>query len=173
MPMIEIHSPNELDIYEDKVRDSAHIAVERLQNLNDAGLEFLQHIKFERIGRDPTEDTDLNLIEQVNQSFTYMVSFKAARYLLESHRDCGGLRLNLGTRSGSDIETLAPGLIAAEVFAATLPTSNRKLAQDINKVASVDAVHRYVFFHSPGYAEGRHPELERSDAVQVWVMGAS
>jgi len=90
-------------------------------------LEFLRQIKFEKIGFDPLDaERPLNLIEQVNQTFTYFASFKAAGYLFDRHKGIDSLTLNLGTRSGLDIESSFDGGIAAEVFAAVHPNNNNR-----------------------------------------------
>jgi hypothetical protein len=115
-------------------------------------LEALGELKFGQIGCDPLDPhRSLNLIEQLNQSFTYLASFKAAEYLFNSdeHKkqlEKKKIKLNLGTASGSDIEAL-DGKLVAEVFATTNITNNSKLKNDIEKVLSVDnADYRYVFF---------------------------
>lgn len=117
-------------------------------------------IKFEAIGFDPlNEKRELNLVEQINQSFTYLASFKATEVLLDEHPNHAPFRLNLGTSAGSDIESL-DGEVAAEVFASVTPTNNQKLKKDIEKVASTKASIKYSFFMSPKYKAGRHVDLE-------------
>ena len=91
----------------------------------------------------------LNLIEQVNQTFTALVSVRAVEYLFDHHPGACPFRVNLGTAPGSDIESLDRSVVA-EVFAATSPSSNQKKKKDIAKAAAVPAKHRYVFFHCPG-----------------------
>lgn len=53
-------------------------------------------------------------------------------------------RLNLGTASGSDIESECGG-VAAEVT----PTNNQKLKMDINKVLKTSAKLKFVFSCAP------------------------
>ena len=171
MPQITVVNRQELFAHEGRLKDSASQAVERLRSYPEQGLDLLFKIKFEPVGRHPMEDRDLNLIEQVNQTFTYLTSFRAAHILFGLHEGLDdGLRLNLGTQSGSDIESIEPGLVAAEVFAAVRPENNRKLCKDMDKIASSGANHKYVFFYSPGYLSGRHPELEFREGVEVWVV---
>ena len=52
--------------------------------------DLLRKMKFEQIGRHPVEDRSLNLIEQVNQTWTYAVALAAASKLLELHPDADG-----------------------------------------------------------------------------------
>ena len=62
------------------------------------------------------------------------------------------------------------GLVGAETFAAVDPRNNRKLAKDLDKLASRAEVHRYVFFASPMFpGTTRRPQLERDD-VRVWSV---
>lgn len=126
-------------------------------------------IKFGGVGCDPLNTKrQLNLIEQVNQSFTYLASFSGAAMLFEHHPDMGPFTLNLGTVAGSDIESQL-GELAAEVFASVTPSNNQKLKKDIDKVAATSAATKYSFFMCPGFEPGRQPALER-DGVRVWSL---
>ena len=117
------------------------------------GIAFLRRIKFDRCGHHPLSGKPHNLVEQVNQTFTCLVTLAAAAKLYELHPDVGSLRLNLGTVAGSDIEDEDRAFVAVEVFAATHHKSNHKLAKDIAKVSRIDVPHRYVFFAAPAFAE--------------------
>jgi len=129
-------------------------------------------MKFEEIGCDPLDTSrKLNLIEQVNQTFTYMASLKAAEYLLNHHPELKSLTLNLGTRSGWDIEADETGGLVAEVFAAVHPGNNRKLDKDIQKVAAAEAEYRYVFFMCPGFDPGLYHGKPTAPGVEVVSLG--
>jgi hypothetical protein len=135
---------------ENKVLASALKATRELAILlsEEQGVRGLFRLKFDPVGYDPLDEhRNLNLIEQINQSFTYLVSLRAVEYLLAEHPEAAPYRLNLGTRAGSDIESL-DGSVAAEAFAAVTPDNNGKLQKDIAKVKLVPADHRYVFFSS-------------------------
>ena len=147
----EIHSEAELQPYVDTVGAAAHRAMTALI-LPSQGLPYLHKMKFDPIGYDPLDITRrINVIEQINQTFTYLASFAAAKILFGLHPNCG-LRLNLGTASGSDIESVQDGFLAAEVFAAVTPRNNKKLRKDIDKVCAAQANHRYVFYYCPNEA---------------------
>ena len=77
-------------------------------------------------------------------------------------------RLNLGTASGSDIESEC-GELAAEVFAAMAPTNNQNLKKDINKVLETNAKLKFVFFICPNFELGRRPQFERDDVI-IWAL---
>lgn len=99
-------------------------------------MQFLFRLKFEKVGCDPLScSRPLNLIEQLNQTFTYLASFSGAEFLFERHPEVKRLILNLGTSSGSDIESAECGGIAAEIFAAVTPRNNGKLVADVEKVS--------------------------------------
>lgn len=149
---ISISSDDEARALEKDIRAAADSAAEELGKLLAQGdsLRLLRAVKFAPIGRDPLQpERPLNLIEQTNQTFTYLVSVKAVEFLLRTHPGQVPYRLNLGTAPGPDIVS-SNGSVAAEVFAATHPGSNDKLPKDIEKVRGFDAKHRYVFFHCPG-----------------------
>ena len=63
-------------------------------------------MKFTEMAWHPIDDRPLNLIEQLNQTWTYLVTLKALPFLFERHPAAGGFRLNLGTASGTDIESV-------------------------------------------------------------------
>jgi hypothetical protein len=126
-------------------------------------------MKFEKIGFDPLNPARrLNLIEQLNQIFTYAASFRAASYLYQELRELTSLTLNLGTDAGWDIESSENGGLVAEVFAAVDPRNNRKLEKDIKKVASAKVAFRFVFFMCPGFPAGPQ-EIEAG--VKVVSLG--
>lgn len=133
-------------------------------------LELLRALRFHTVGHDPLTGEPLNLVEQINQTFTILANLRAVEQLLEMHPEAGGYRLALATSSGRDIESVDPGLVAAEVFSATHPSSNQKLKKDIASLSTDPARHRYVFFAAPGYARGRHQALETSRGVEVYCV---
>jgi hypothetical protein len=146
-----IASSADLDRLEAVLTASAETAVGALKSLLNStpALDALALLKFSETGRDPLDPARaLNMVEQLNQSFTYLASITAARWLLTRHPDCAPLILNLGTTPGPDIESKC-GQFVAETFAATHPNSNDKLRQDIAKVRASSAPHRFVFFLSP------------------------
>jgi hypothetical protein len=129
-------------------------------------------MKFNQIGYDPLDSSiKLNLIEQLNQTFTYMASFLAAKYIFEHHKSVGKIHLNLGTESGSDLES-SDGSIVGEVFATTNIQNNGKLMKDIERVKAVQqAKHRYVFFIAPEIAEGPYSyKSTRIDLEDVKII---
>jgi len=109
----------------------------------------------------------LNIVEQINQTFTILVSLRAVERLIEMHPGAKGFRLALGTCSGRDIQSVEPNLVAAEIFSATHPGSNQKLKKDIARLKPDTALHRYVFFAAPNYNAGRHANLETEQGIEV------
>jgi hypothetical protein len=149
--------------------EESQIRLDEISSYSDP-IEFLRKLKFEQVGCDPLySQRPLNFIEQLNQTFTYLASFKAAKIIFERYPELKSLTLNLGTQSGSDIESIENG-IAAEVFASVNPSNNKKLQKDIAKVSAVDAKHKYVFFMCPEFEEGPHPNQPDSNVV-VWSLG--
>lgn len=131
--------------------------------------DALRQMKFGRLGRHPIEDRALNVIEQVNQTFTYMVALNAARWLLDRHPEAGGFVLAPGAHASQrlDVMSVVPDLVGAETFAASHPDSNRKLRRDLERLSADRSQHRYAFFYSPGFTPGRQTKLERSPGVEV------
>lgn len=161
----------ELEQLEQKLYESMDKALLQISfeiNSNSSQTLFSK-MKFGGIGFDPlNSDRQLNVIEQINQSFTYLASFYALEILFTEYAELAPFRLNLGTAPGSDIESEC-GELAAEVFAAVAPTSNQKLKKDINKVLETNARLKFVFFMCPNFKLGRQLKLERDDVV-VWAL---
>ena len=131
------------------------LAVARLKDLLDGGspMEVFEKMRFEPVGCDPLDSSrPLNFVEQVNQAFTYLATLEATEWLLQRHPGAAPFVLNLGTASGPDVAS-ADGRLAAEVFAAVSPQNNRKLANDLDRVAKMPATQRFVFFACPGDAQ--------------------
>jgi len=133
-------------------------------------MAMLKAMRFETIGCDPLTGEPLNVVEQLNQTFTILVTLRAVERLIVLHPEANGFRLALGTSSGRDIESVVPDLVAAEVFSATRPDSNQKLKKDLLRLGADPAQYRYVFFAAPGYAAGRHQKLETSQNIQVHAV---
>ena len=177
MPQLVVTTAEELDQLMETVRAAAERTVRAVRDIlstEEDSLQVLRMMKFSEIGHHPLDDRPLNLIEQVNQTFTYLVTFEAARWLLVQHPGLEGLRINLGTSAGYDLESCPPGTVAAEAFAATRPGSNDKLRKEIARRASKagDVAHRYVFFSAPKFVSGRQAQLESVAGVQVWSFSA-
>lgn len=133
---------------------------------------MLRHMKFNPIGFHPIENRPLNLIEQINQTWTYAVAIAAARHLLSLHPDTGGLRLAPGAHASQalDIMSEVPGYIGAETFAAVNPRNNKKLQKDMAKLAMQTERHRYLYFMSPMFpGNERRSQFER-DGIEVWSV---
>ncbi len=170
-----IHTVEEADQIVEAVTRSAKKALEQISRLPTAtALRTLWAMKSDKVGFDPLNaETPLNLIEQLNQTFTYVASAKAAKVLLTLHPELAPFTLNLGTISGTDIESANGVGVAAEVFAAVNTTNNKKLMKDIVKVGLCAARYKYVFFMCPGYGPGRQSRLETREDVEVWSVGES
>lgn len=135
-------------------------------------LEMLRRMKFDPVGFHPIEDRPLNLVEQINQTWTYAVAVAAARQLLLLHPEAGGFHLAPGAHMARELDIMSevPGLVGAETFAAVDPRNNNKLADDLTKLAGRLETHRYVFFLSPRFpGTKRLLQLERA-GVQVWSI---
>lgn len=169
-----VATPDQANAIREPVAAAATKALANLRRATSGtdALRVLWQMKVTKAGCDPLDaDSPLNLIEQLNQTFTYIASARAVKILLKEHPTEAPFTLNLGTNSGSDIES-RNGRLAAEVFAAVNTSNNRKLAKDMKKVAANPAPLKYVFFMCHGYAEGRQPQLEKTSGVKVWSVGA-
>ena len=173
MKKIVLKDFSEIPDYIEVIAHSAEQAQLRITEISEEknAMALMAKLKFERLGYDPLNSSrDLNFIEQLNQTYTYLASLKAAEFIFVRHPNISSLTLNLGTASGSDIETPDCGGIAAEVFAATHPNSNNKLKKDIEKVSKTAAHYKYSFFMCPNIEEGEYVS-KSTPAVMVWSLG--
>ncbi len=83
MSVITLCSPSDIQEAPQRIEDSALRAQKTLSALPSSPLHALQQMKFDPIGSHPLEDRPLNIIEQVNQTFTYLVAVKAAELLMQ------------------------------------------------------------------------------------------
>ena len=107
------------DMHVKLAESAAHTAKWLAARTNDDPMSPLRAMRFDAVGHDPLTGEPLNVVEQLNQTFTILVSLRAIEQLFEIHPDAGGFRLALGTSSGRDIESVKERLVAAEVFSAT------------------------------------------------------
>lgn len=160
-----IRSAKEADALRAKVLSNADLTAAWLRDFVGSPLALLTAIHFQKEGHDPITRKPVNIIEQVNQTCTILVSLRAVVQLLAMHPDANGFELALATSSGRDIKSVKPDLVAAEVFCATHPGSNRKLKKDIKRLESDPARHRYVFFAAPNHEMGLFRETEHGIKV--------
>jgi hypothetical protein len=174
-----VESLGQVKDLEQQVRSSVAQTVKRLRGRFDEvqrPLMAFQQMKFEAIGVDPLSDKPLNLIEQVNQTFTYLTTFEALRILFREHPELAPFVINLGTAPGHDIQSTRPDLLAAEVFAAVNPNNNQKLLKEISKLHSQNDRHKYVFYSSPPksspeYSLGLQPLRKDYPSVKIFFVG--
>ena len=170
--VIRVATSADIDSHVEAIRAAAETARTGILSGFADGLAFFKALKFDPIGRHPIEPRDLNVIEQVNQTFTYLVALEAARFLLERHPEAEGFLLAPGAHMSMplDIMSIVPGIVGAETFAAVDPRNNRKLAKDLAKLSQHSEEHRYVFFASPLYQGLRRWERLEQPGIQVWSV---
>ena len=147
---ITITSLEDLREQENRLNESAQRTVKDLKKkLNKPkSSEIFYSMKFDHSGHDPLDKKrSLNLIEQLNQHFTYLVSFKATAQLLREFPD-KSFTMHLGTSRGPDIIS-EDSSVVAEVFAAVNPRNNDKLKKDVERVSQYKSSQKFVFYHSP------------------------
>ena len=185
MPKFAVHNLRDIEELRARVWNAAQLTREELNTLNADPLEALRKLKFEEWGHHPLHEPKehrplhgskkhrrLNFIEQLNQTFTILVSLAAAERLMEWFPQAGGLRLNLGATRGRDVEGIIPNEVEAEVFAAVRPNNNGKVTKDIKRLEMSPASNRYVFFYAPGCSYGRKRFLEQPGSeVHVYALG--
>lgn len=154
------------------VRKSAARAQDWITTQTGDPLDMLRRMKFDPIGFHPLDGRPLNLVEQINQTWTFAVAIAATKQLLSLHPDVGGFRLAPGAHASLDLDIMSiePGRVGAETFAAVTPRNNDKLLADLAKLAARQESYKYVFFMSPQFpGNERRPQFERH-GVEVWSV---
>lgn len=167
-----ITSTSEIDDKKSLVLHAITSAQTFLSQQSTDALAWMKGVKFSQIGFHPITHKPLNLIEQVNQTFTFLVALEATRILLERHPDAEGYHLAPGAHAHKplDIVSVKPGLVGAECFAAVHPRNNNKLNGDLEKLRTANEKHRYVFFSSPEYLTTEHIVALDKWGVEVWSI---
>lgn len=163
---IEVSTMEDVQRLEQRLRDSAATArdaiADALENTDALGL--LQTLKFEDIGAVPLEPgTPHNVLQQVHQTFYYLVMLRGAEYLLHRHPDAAPFRLVPQGAGAPDIVS-ADGRVVAETLALQTAVDNNKLRSDISRLREHPAGHRYVFVYT---ADGTLPEDDEVTIVPV------
>jgi hypothetical protein len=167
-----VRNVEDIDRYLEQVRKAATDTHAWIKAQTGDQLDLLRRMKFETIGFHPIEGHALNLVEQINQTWSYVVALAAARQLLELHPDVGGYQLAPGAHASIplDIMSEVEGVVGAETFAAVDPRNNCKLDADLVKMAARPEQFRYVFFMSPRFPGSKRLVQFERDGVQVWSV---
>ncbi|HBW38305.1 hypothetical protein [Desulfosporosinus sp. BICA1-9] len=166
---VQINNAEELAKLKLSILETAESTTTKLKELleHKKGIDLFHEIRFHEFGQDPLEDRALNLVEQLNQTFTYLTSLMATEYLLETHPEHAPFILNLGTSPGYDVVS-KDEVVIAETFSAVSPSSNDKLKKDCIRVrAQTGALHKYVFYYSP---DKRNVDNVRSKYPNVKIV---
>ena len=123
-------------------------------------------VKFEKVGRSPVGDKELNLIEQINQTFSDLVVLAATEDLMERLHG-KAFDIQLGVSAGHDVRS-TDGMIAAECFAVTTISSNDKLNEDCKKLMASEALIKCVYFYSNQDTEKKiQNRVEKYPGIQI------
>jgi hypothetical protein len=172
-----VHNENDIEQHLATVKASAKRAANELVALANSPSQLFWRMKFEQFGRHPIEDRSLNLVEQINQSWTYVSALEASRKLLKCHQG-QVFQLAPGAHAALPFDIVnLNGNICAETFAAVHPDNNNKLERDIAKLELHAQRHSeascYVFFISPQFhTTARLPNRERA-GIQVWSISCA
>ena len=148
---IVIVNPKEIRMYENRIMSNTRIAIASLQEqlMRLEGIEALRLMKFTKCGGDPFTGEHLNLVEQINQTFTYLVCLEAVRVLMERHPDRDiQYVVSFGSKNGFDVMS-RDGSIVCDCFAAVKPDRHGQLIRQVRKVSGcMEAKYKYVVFYT-------------------------
>lgn len=170
MPHYEIDGQSQIRELRETIQTAAAQAVATIVGAIDgkSPLTALASLKFDEVGFHPTEERRLNLIEQVNQTFTYLASLAAVERVLGLHPESAPIHLNLGTSGGFDVASPSESIVA-EVFAAVRRNNNQNLVTDVARVAGATERHKYVFSSARAMLRKRF-RLELFPDVQIFPL---
>src|SRR6516164_4402782 len=152
---LSIRSRADVEHYFAKIRVTAKRLQEWMRRQIDLDpIELMQQIKFYSHGYHPIDHgRRLNVIEQVNQTWTFICALTAAGLLLDLHPDAHGYRLAPDANTSLELDIMSENsrLVGTKVFAVVDPQNNKKLLNDLIKMRGRSERHRYVFFMSPKF----------------------
>lgn len=169
---IIVRSAEEADERIATLEESASRVAKWVSTFHGHPLDLIRQMKFDLVGLHPITHSPLNVIEQVNQTWTYVAALLAARKLFDLHPDAGAFHLAPGAHASQplDIMSEVEGLVGGETFAAVKPQNNRKLANDLDKLMLRHEKYRYVFFMSPAFPGTKRLERFERGGVEVWSV---
>jgi hypothetical protein len=85
-----VRNIGDVDRYLGQIRDAAAKIQVWIAAQTGDPLDLLRRMKFETAGFHPIQGHALNMVEQINQTWTFAVALAAARHLLELHPEAGG-----------------------------------------------------------------------------------
>jgi hypothetical protein len=147
---IAVASPAEAAALEARVRAAADAAARTLGALlaGTPALDVFRALKFRAVGCDPLDaGRPHNLLQQVHQTFAWLVAVRGVAHLLRSHPDHAPYYINAGTSAQPDIES-EDGCVVAEVVAVVTPRNNGKLQSDLARLRARTAPLRYLFYYA-------------------------
>jgi len=125
---------------------------------------FFYQLRYEKLFTDPISKKPQNFVEILNQTYTYIITFKAILFLYEKNLvpSTETFEANIGNQTGVDLKS-TNNLVVAEVFTAVTKYNNGKLTKDIIKVKKeakkinpFNPPAQYVFFYIPGIPSGEY-----------------
>lgn len=171
MPLI-VNRTQDIDQYIASIHQSSTRAVTALIALANNPNHLFWEMKFRQMGRHPIEDRPLNLVEQINQTWTFVTALEATRILLKEFHAQTFL-LSPGAHAALRFDIMNSNEdICAETFAAVTPDNNNKLERDIAKLekAPSSIAHRYVFFISPANPNTERLENRERAGIKIWSI---
>ena len=120
-----------------KIKESAKKSMQEAMNLLQTeknALELFSKMKFQKSGFDPLSTEPCNLLEQVNQVFTILMSCYAATNLIEG---ASYFEFAFAEKSGRDLvayDSNRNKIAEAEIFTAVSAKNNGKLRKEINRL---------------------------------------
>lgn len=146
MTQWKFFSIEQVEEFKTKIINGTNSSVDDILN-GEKGITLLKKMKFEQSGYDVVFNRKTNFIEQINQTFTYLVCLEATEKLLLLYPG-HSFMVNFGVTPGHDIVSEDESIIC-ECFAATSPDSNGKLEKDVKKVFNnKNAIKKYVIFYA-------------------------
>jgi hypothetical protein len=150
-----------------KIINDTNTSVDAMMS-KEKGINLLMKMKFEQSGYDSLLNKRTNFIEQVNQTFTYLVCLAATEKLLLLYPEKSFI-VNFGVMAGHDVLS-EDGSIICECFAATAPDSNGKLEKDVRKVfENKTAIKRFVIYYTSN-SKSVHVDNIRSKYKDIEIL---
>lgn len=163
---------DEIQLLKQKVLKMMDSAMDEIRKTHDS-IELFKEMKFGQLGF-TTEGRRDNIIEQVNQSFTILMScFVAKHYFPEATY----FSFALGNSSGRDMTVYDYNdkvIAEVEIFTAVKANNNGKLRKDVNRLRDAktiaDGCRRVVCYSAQKECKMKHMPGDEKVEVKYWPL---
>ena len=139
---------NQVEGLKKQINDNIDLTVNEVKKvIQEESIESLAKLKFDKTAFYSLNNTKINFIEMLNQTYSDLVILCGVKELIEKYPG-KTFKVNMGALNGFDIVS-TDGDVVAECFAVVSVFNNQKIIKDSQKLMEKsDSKGKYIFFYS-------------------------